>query len=406
MLLARNRNFRLLFSATAVSNLGDGVSALAVPWLATLLTRDPVLIALVVFATRLPWFLFSIPAGVLVDRRDRRRLMVQADMLRLLLTFGIVALAMRGGGGEGAAGVFALAGLTFLLGSAEVVRDNAAQTFLPAVVDPADLERANGQLWSVEQVMGAFVGPPVAGVLIALAVPAPFVLDAVTFGVAAWCVWAIATPRRLRDGPPRRLVAEVMEGWRWLRGHGLLLRLAVMLGLINALFTMSVTMLVLVSQEILGLTAFGHGVLLAVGAGGAVLGGTLGPGVAARLGQTATVRLALLTMPLPFVMIGLTGSAALAGLALALEAISGMLWNIVTVSLRQRVIPDALLGRVNALYRFFGWGMMPLGALAGGVLVALAEPGLGREMALRLPYLLGGGAMLALAIYGVLRLRF
>ena len=91
------RNFRLLFSASAVSNLGDGVSALAVPWLATLITRDPMLIAAVAFATRLPWLLFSIPAGVWTDRVDRRRLMVQADLFRMLLTFGIVAMILSAG---------------------------------------------------------------------------------------------------------------------------------------------------------------------------------------------------------------------------------------------------------------------------------------------------------------------
>ncbi|MBY6048502.1 MFS transporter [Vannielia litorea] len=405
MLLARNRNFRLLFSATSVSNLGDGVSALAVPWLATLLTRDPLLIALVPFAGSLPWMLFAIPAGAVVDRSDRRALMVRADVLRVLLTMGIVALALRMPEGGGALPVMALAGLAFLLGSAEVVRDNAAQTFLPAVVEPGDLEAANGQLWSAEQVAGHFVGPPLAGLLIAWAVPAPFLLDAVTFALAAWLVWAISVPRRVAP-TRRRLWEELGEGWRWLRGQALLFRLAVMLGLINFVHMASLTVLVLFSQEILGLSAAGHGVLLAVGAGGAVLGGVLGPRVSARFGATATVRLALCLMPLPFFMLGLGASPLLAGLALVLEAVAAMLWNIVTVSWRQRIIPDALLGRVNALYRFFGWGMMPLGALAGGALVALAEPGLGREMALRMPYVLGGAGMLALALYGIARLRF
>ncbi|QDC08535.1 MFS transporter [Oceanicola sp. D3] len=405
MLLARNRNFRLLFSATSVSNLGDGVSALAVPWLATLLTRDPMLIALVPFAGSLPWMLFAIPAGAVVDRGDRRALMVRADVLRVLLTIGIVALALRMPEGGGAMPVVALAALTFLLGTAEVVRDNAAQTFLPAVVEPGDLEAANGQLWSAEQVAGHFVGPPLAGLLIAWAVPAPFLLDAVSFALAAWLVWAIAVPRRAVP-EKRQMREELAEGWRWLRGRALLFRLAVMLGLINFLNMMWLTVLVLLSQEILGLSAAGHGLLLAIGAAGAVLGGLLGPRVIARLGATGTLRLALCLMPLPFFMIGLGAAPALAGAALFMEAVAAILWNIVTVSWRQRIIPDALLGRVNALYRFFGWGMMPLGALAGGALVALAEPGLGRELALRLPYLIGGGAMLALAAYGWVKLRF
>ena len=149
-LLVKNRNYRLLFSASAISNLGDDVSALAFPWFASLITRDPFLIAMVAFATRLPWLLFSLPAGVITDRGDRQRLMVMAGLLRLLLTSGFVVLIVTlpdlppvsGAGWY----ILALSGLEFLLGSAEVVRDNAAQTALPSVVESSDLERANGQI--------------------------------------------------------------------------------------------------------------------------------------------------------------------------------------------------------------------------------------------------------------------
>ena len=137
-LLVANRNYRLLFSASAISNLGDGISALAFPWLATLITRDPALIALVAFATRLPWMLFSIPAGVITDRRDRKTLMVQADMFRFILTAGVIALILSIDTipPEDTAHlyIYALSGLAFLLGSAEVIRDNAAQTVLPSIV--------------------------------------------------------------------------------------------------------------------------------------------------------------------------------------------------------------------------------------------------------------------------------
>lgn len=407
-LLAKNRSFRLLFSASAVSNLGDGVSALAFPWLATLITRDPALIALVAFATRLPWLLFAIPAGVLTDRADRRRLMVQADTLRLILTGGVIALiftipTMPVPDNPGLY-IAILCAFAFLLGSAEVVRDNAAQTVLPSIVPKADLERANGQLWSVEQVMGSFIGPPLAGMLIALAVPAPFTLDALSFGLAAWLVWMIAIPPRI--APPRRsILIEMKEGWTWMRAHATILRLAIMLGLINAMFTMSLTVLVLLSQEVLGLDAVGHGVLLTAGAAGGVIGGLLGPWVVTKIGPNRSVYAALALFPLPFVIFAITGNPIIAGIALFLETASGMLWNIVTVSYRQRRIPDDLLGRVNSLYRFFGWGMMPFGALLAGLLVAWAEPGLGREAALRVPFILGAVGSVLMCAYGIAKLR-
>lgn len=217
-LLAHNRPYRLLFFATAVSNLGDGISALAFPWLATLLTRDPLLIALVAFAQRLPWLLFALPAGVITDRYDRRSLIIRADLLRFLLTCGVVALALQAPAlplaGDPLPYILALCAIALLSGTAEVLRDNAAQTVLPSLVPKAQLEAANGQLWSVEQIMGAFVGPPLAGILIALAVPAPFVVDAMTFGLAAWLVWAIALPARPAPPPdagryPRELALRL-----------------------------------------------------------------------------------------------------------------------------------------------------------------------------------------------------
>ena len=401
--LFQNRSYRLLFSATAVSNLGDGVSALALPWLATLITRDPTLIALVAFATRLPWFLFAIPAGAYVDRGDRKRLIVQADVVRTGLTSAIIALIISvpefpPGHGE-AAYTFALSTLAFLLGTAEVLRDNAAQTLLPSIVAKQDLETANGQLWSVEQIMGSFVGPPLAGVLIALAVPAPFLLDAVTFALAAWLVWAVTLPPRVK--PPRRaLMTEIREGWRWMRGHPMVLHVAIVLGLLNGAALMALTVLVLVSQEILHLSAFGHGILLTAGAAGGVVGGLLGPRVVARLGAVNSVRLALVVFPIPYLVIGFTASPVLVGLALFFEMLAALVWNIVTVSWRQRIIPDDILGRVNSLHRFFGWGMMPFGALLGGWIVSLAEPELGRELALRTPYFAASGICVLLAVFG------
>ncbi len=408
-LLVVNRNFRLMFSASAVSNLGDGISALAFPWLATLITRDPLLISLVAFATRLPWLLFAIPAGVITDRFDRRRLMVQADAFRLLLTTGIIGLilsfpALPMGQGDATTYILALSGLAFFLGMAEVVRDNAAQTALPSVIPAADLERANGQLWSVELIMGSFLGPPLAGVLIAWAVPAPFLMNAVTFGLAAWVMWCVAMP--VRVAPLRQRVwAEVIEGARWMLAHRAILQLAVMLGVLNAASFMAVTVLILVSQEVLGLSAAGYGLLLIAGAAGGVLGGMVCPKIVDLLGRQRSLHLALLMFPVPLVVIALTSDPIIAGMALFLETFASLLWNVVTVSYRQRLIPDGLLGRVNSIYRFFGWGMMPLGALLGGVLVAWAEPGLGREAALRLPYWVGAVGMAGVAGYGLMRLR-
>jgi MFS family permease len=403
MALFRNRSYKLLLSATAVSNLGDGVSALAFPWLATLITRDPVLIALVAFATRLPWFLMSIPAGAIVDRSDRQKLVLRADWLRMALTVAVIGLILTIPAFPPLSGemfyILILSGFAFLLGTAEVLRDNAAQTLLPSVVEKDQLETANGQLWTAEQVMGQFVGPPLAGFLIALAVPAPFILDALTFAVAALAVAAMQLKQR--DIPPRRPMREdLAEGWAWMRAHPMVLRVAVMLGVMNGASLLGLTMLVLISQERLGLSAFGFGIIMTAGAAGGVTGGLLGPKLIARIGRVAALKLALALFPIAFVAIALTASPYVVAVALFFESLAALLWNIVTVSWRQRIIPDDLLGRVNSIYRFFGWGLTPVGALAGGVIVAASEGALGRDQALQLPYLVGAIILTGVAIYG------
>jgi MFS family permease len=403
------RNYRLLFSASAISNLGDGVSALAFPWLATLITRDPVLIALVAFAAKLPWLLFTIPAGVWTDRADRRRLMIQADTLRLLLTCGVLAVILSAPAfpvSHETLYIGALSALAFLLGTAEVVRDNTAQTVLPSIVNKQQLEQANSQIWSIEQVMGSFVGPPLAGLLIAYAVPAPFVLDALTFGLAAALVWCM----RLSSAPApaasrRRWTAEAREGIAWLWQHPMVLRLAVMLGCMNALTLMALTVLPLYAQELLGLNAAQYGLLITAEAAGGVAGGLICPAIAARLGASRALMLALPLMVLGWALIAAAPNVWVVAPALFAGMFAALLWNVVTVSYRQRLIPDPLLGRVNSLYRFFGWGMMPVGALAGGWAVTLAEPVLSRGQALQLPYLLAAGGMALIWLYALIRLR-
>lgn len=411
-LIARNRNYRLLFSAAAVSNLGDGIAMLAFPWLATLITRDATLIALVAAATRLPWLLFSLPAGVITDQFDRRRLMVQADTLRLLLTVGVVALVLSAPAlplpDSSAQTLPLIAGLcaaAFLLGSAEVVRDNAAQTAMPSIVKKSELEEANGQLWSIEQIMGQFVGPPLAGVLIALAVPVPFVVNASAFGIAAWLMWQVALAPRPPIELPKGFWKQMREGIDWMRSHALILRLAVMLGVLNFATMMSATILVLISQELFGLTAYGYGFLLTAGAAGGVLGGLLGPRIAKTLGAHRTVLMTLFIFPIPFAVLAWTANPYIAGGALFVEMFMGMTWNVVTVSLRQRLIPDGLLGRVNSIYRFFGWGTIPLGAVFAGALVSGLEDEFTRAGALRAPYVVGGIITSLLALYGAVRLK-
>lgn len=409
--LTKNPNYIRLIGASGATNLADGIASVAFPWLATLLTRDPFLIGLVAFAGRFPWLLLSVPAGVITDRSDRRNLVVRADVFRLLLTFGVVGLILTLPSNIEAQSEFdlalryilALSGLAFLLGCAEVVRDNAAQTLMPSVVPADDLERANGRLWTVETVVGRFVGPPLAGFLIAYTLPAPFLLDAVAFGFAAFLVWCIALPPRVAP-PKRSWRVETMEGLRWLWERRVLRRLALSLGVINGLASLAATILVLVSQERLGLSATGFGLLLTAGAAGGVAGGLLCPAIVSRIGAQRSLTLSLGIIPLPFIAM-MAPNGFIVGFALFTQTFVGTLWNVVTVSYRQRTIPDDLLGRVNSVYRFFGWGTISLGALLGGVVVGVGQQFLDRDMALQLPFILAFVGTGALFSWGFHRLK-
>jgi len=192
-------NYYKLMAASTISNLGDGIGVIAYPWLASAVTRNPILIAAVAAAQRLPWLLFTLPAGVITDRNDRRRLMVGSNVVRAILTVGVAATVMLRQDSlpspeEAAAGevvgtdvglYLVIIAATMLLGMAEVLYDNSAQTFMPAIVSQPNLEKANGRLWSVEMVANQFLGPPLAGVLLLVAFSLPFYIDAATFAVSA-----------------------------------------------------------------------------------------------------------------------------------------------------------------------------------------------------------------------------
>lgn len=399
-LLVRNRNYRLLFAAGTLTNLGDGLIVLALPWLATLMTRDPVAIATVAAAGRLPWLFFALPAGVMADMSDRRKLIARADMMRAAIVLTILMLAL---GDPVAGAVWALAGLAFLLGSAEVVRDNAAQTILPDIVASTDLEAANGQMWSAEQLTGQFIGPPLAGLLIAAGIGLPFGLDVAALVLAAGLVWLISLKPRT---PVRTSFARALkEGIAFMRTDRLLLRLAIVLGIANFLATATITVQVLFAQEVLALSATAYGFVLSIGALGAITGSLIAPWLVARLGVQPCLYLSILGWAVGYGVIGLCAAGPVMAIALFAVMTAAMVWNVITVSWRQRRIPTELLGRVNSIYRCFGWGSMPLGALAGGLMVSLLQDDLGREMALRAPFLFSAVACVALLVYAMFRLR-
>lgn len=397
--LWKNRNYRLLFASAAATNIGDGLAAVAVPWMATLLTGDPLLIGLVAAARHLPWFLFALPAGVVTDRYDHRHILIAADTLRVGLVTALVALALLAGPGTGP--VLLMAGLTFLLGTAEVLRDNTAQTFLPSVVAKPQLERANGTLWATEQLAGQLLGPPLAGFLIGLAVALPFGIQ------TGLLVAAIGLTAAMRLGPREGgravlpPIAALKEGILWLWRDRELRRLAFLLGGFNFLGYGFWAVFVLYGQRVLRLDAFGYGTLLTAAACGGLAATLIGPWVLRHMAPATAIVTGMAGFTVASATLALGAPLWLVAGVLVLDGFTGMLWNIAQVSYRQRHIPGPLLGRVNSAFRFLGTGPAAFGAFVFGALIALGE-GAG---AVLLPYGLAALLAAALTLYAAFRLR-
>ena len=400
------RSYWKLWLATAISNLGDGVSMVAYPWLASAVTRSPILIAAAGFASRLPWLIFTLHAGVLTDRFDRRKLIVGMDFLRGVLTVfvgGVVFLNK-----DTLPSLNDLTSITdlktnwslyitlvvtaFLFGLAEVLRDNSAQTLMPSVVDKENLEKANSRMWSAESLTNSFIGPPLGSLLIGIAIFLPFFFDAVSFFIAVALIASLAGSfRPIQSDAPREKInfrAEIREGFDWLWVHPLLRPMAIILGCMNGLGTMVGAVYILFAQEVLHTTVFIFAILGTAGAIGGTIGGFFAPKVSAKLGSGPSLALALAVAPIGNLIIGLTSSWQAVWVVTAFETFVAILWNTITVSLRQSIIPPALLGRVNSVYRFFAWGSIPIGMFVGGGLVTVMTHVVSRESALRAPYLI------------------
>jgi MFS family permease len=361
------RNFRLLWAATGLSNLGDGLRLVAMPLLATSVTSDPRLIAGVAVAQQLPWLFFILPGGAWADRFDRRVLRMRLDWARAAVMSLLVAAISFD-----QLSIVVIYLVAALLASAEAVVDSSSMAMVPATVDAADLERAGGRLASTELAMNDLVGPPLGGLLFGLAVAVPFGVDAMTFAGAALVMSFMTGSYRpsassVGSGVRPTMRASLAEGISWLWNHRLLRTLAFVSTALGTASFIGNAVFVIFATDTLGLSDFGYGLLLVPGA----LGGIAGSLVAPRLTRFPLRR----TLPVAVVgsgastwLMALTSVPALVGVLSAVSLGSVMVWNILTIALRQRLIPDEMLGRVGASYRFLVYLGMPFGAVVGGVL--------------------------------------
>lgn len=377
-----------LWSASAGSNVADGIFWIALPLLAIRLTDSPALVAGVALASRLPWLLFALVAGALADRLDRRRTMILVDLFRAGL-LGALALATA----AGVANLGLLYLVAFTLGVAETLFDTSAQSIMPNLVDREKLSRANGRLYAVELTMNQFVGPPLGGFLAAAGIGLAFGTGAAAYLLAAAALVTIhGAFRPVREGPPTRIHEDIAEGLRYLFRHPLLRVLALMVGISNLASTavFSVFVLYAVAPGPLGLDEVGFGVLGTSLAVGSLVGSFLVERLERRLGRANLLAVSMTINASTLLIPVITTSVPVIFVVWLVAGAIGIGWNVVTVSLRQRIVPDALLGRVNATYRLLAWGTMPVGAALGGLV--------GEAWGLPAVFWLFGGLQVALVL--------
>ncbi len=379
-------NFWRLWASSAASNLADGLFFIALPLLAIQLTNSPILVAGLAIAGRLPWLVFVLIAGALADRLDRRRTMRNVQLFRVAVVGLLTALALVGG-----LSLPILYVAAFVLGVGETLFDTAAQSILPSIVPKERLSTANGRLYGVELVMNQFVGPPLGGLLIGLSVPLVLASSVVGYALAALgLTLMVGAFRSERSGPPTRLTADIAEGLRYLWGHRVLRTLAFMVGGINlaATGTQAVFVLYAVRPGPMGLSEPAFGLLLVTFAVGSLIGSFVAAPMEQRLGRVPVLFASVVVTAVGFAVPAFTTNAIIIGAAFMVSGVFVVVWNVITVTLRQRIVPDQLLGRVNAGYRLFAWGTQPIGALLGGVI--------GELLGLPAVFLLGG--LLALTL--------
>ena len=362
------QRFIALWTSSTASAFGTGLATVATPLFVASRTSSPLVVSLASAVTWLPWLLFALPGGVLVDRLDRRRLMVVIDWLRAAAMAGL-ALAVL----TRTAGLPVLLVVFFLVSTGEVLARAASQALLPALVPRARLERANGLLYGGATVAQQMVAGPLGGLLFAVAAALPFVANAATFAVSAVVLTLVAGSYRAGGERPRgarSLRGEVLDGLRWLMAQRLLRTMALLIGLLNVTLTAALAVLVLLARDRLGLGSVGYGLLFTCLAVGGVLGALVGDRLVARVTATWTIRVGLLIEAATHLVLATSRSSLVVGLTLFLFGVHGALWGIVGSSLRQRLAPPEMLGRVGSSMLFVAAGGNCLGAVLGGALAS------------------------------------
>jgi MFS family permease len=378
--------FAQLWAASGASNLADGIGLTAAPLLAATLTRDPLLISGLVIAQRLPWFLFVLFSGALVDRLDRRQVMKISNFGRfvLLAALCLFVLIER-------ASLPLMYVIFFLLGTIETLFDNAAIAILPVIVPEDKLEKANGRLFATSSLANELAGPPLGSFLFSALQSTPFFFASLAYGVSSVILGFLPGQYLPKTSSQQQgYLQEIREGVRWFWGHRILRSLGFFAATFNFVFAAVMGVFVLFAQDVLGLSEAAYGLVISMGAIGGIVGSLLTKKLSDRFGSGTILFADAILSGLSFIGIALTSNPVVVGFMFIFMSMASMFGNVVIISLRQSIIPDHLLGRVASAYRLLALGALPLGALFGGLIAKafnLAAP------------MLAGGVLLVVAAF-------
>jgi MFS family permease len=382
------RDFTKLWSASVASNLADGLGRTAIPLIATTLTTDPVLISGISALAFVPWLLFGVLSGVIVDRVDRRWAMAIANGLRVLAAVGIALLITTG-----TITIWWLYAAVLIFGLAETVYDNATIAIVPSVVPKGGLERANSRMQAADGVVQNFVATPIAGVLFAAAIVLPVWSTAAGYFIAGALalLLPVSAARAFKAaGPAQGAGADVREAVGFLLHHRFLRNLIITTSLAAFMLTLAQATSILFFLQTLDVPVVAFGFVTAGIGVGAVLGSMLASVFVEKFGRGWVMFGGMLVCG---VTLGLTGLAPNVWVGVVLYALSAFgvsSWNVAYGAMRQELIPGPLLGRTIGVIRTITWGLFPVAAVLGGFI---------SRIDLRLPFIVGGAVSVVIVLF-------
>jgi MFS family permease len=386
--------FNRLWSASLASNLADGLFKTSALLLAATLTKDPVVISILAAVVMLPWLLFAIPIGGLVDRIDRRLLLATANAIRFAMAaFLAVTVALD------FVTIPILYLVAFVIGAAEVLYDTTSQSMIPQVLKTKHLERGNARLEIGAVTVGEFIGTPLSGLLFTAAIALPFALGSAGILVAVVLVLmipgnfrkAIATDENNVPTEPTTFWADIRFGIRYLYENKTLLKLVLLTANVGMFSAATSSTVVLFLTEELAVEPVWFGFVFVVPAVGAIVGSITAPKVSALYGRTTVMAYSMIAFCLAAVLTGLSPNVFVFALVGLLMSVTVTWWNVLLMSTYHQIIPNALFGRIHGTRRTLVWGLMPIGSLLGGFIA---------QYGLRMPYFIAGGVALIIAFFG------